>query len=57
MFTGATRGVVVGNYSPEMECLRDMKRVYFSEMPSAAGILDGLNHLQFLPSSIDESEA
>lgn len=44
MFTGATRGVVVGNHSPEMEVLRDMKRVHFSDQPSAAGVLDGLRH-------------
>ncbi|MCB1242559.1 MAG: HAD-IIB family hydrolase [Verrucomicrobiales bacterium] len=47
MFTGATRGVVVGNHSPAMEVLRKQKRVYFSGQPSAAGILDGLQHFQF----------
>ena len=44
MFTGATRGVVVGNHSSELEVLRSQARVYFSEQPSAAGILDGLRH-------------
>ncbi|MEZ5386384.1 MAG: HAD-IIB family hydrolase [Prosthecobacter sp.] len=44
MFTGATRGVVVGNHSPELEVLRSQARVYFSNRPSAAGILDGLRH-------------
>lgn len=47
MFTSATRGVVVGNHSPEMEVLRDSKRVYFSDAPCAAGILDGLRHFEF----------
>ena len=55
MFTGATRGVVVGNYSPEMETLRGMKRVYFSDQPSAAGILDGLRHFELMPSTEDPS--
>lgn len=44
MFTGANRGVVVGNHSPEMEVLRERRRVYFAAMPSAAGILEGLAH-------------
>lgn len=57
MFTGATRGVVVGNFSPEMEHLRGMKRVYFSEEPSAAGILDGLRHFEIIPSAEGESHA
>lgn len=48
MFTGATRGIVVGNHAPEMEVLRSMRRVYFAPSVSAAGILDGLNHFEFL---------
>jgi len=48
MFTGATRGIVVGNHSPEMESLRGMRRVYFAQAPSAAGILEGLEHFKFL---------
>lgn len=47
MFTGSTRGVVVGNHSPEMAVLRAFKRVYFSEAPSASGILEGLRHFHF----------
>ena len=47
MFTGSTRGVVVGNHSTDMEVLRTFKRVYFSKAPSAAGILEGLRHFQF----------
>lgn len=42
MFTGATRGIVVGNHAPEMESLKNMRRIYFSEQPSAAGIVDGI---------------
>lgn len=48
MFTGATRGVVVGNHSPELEVLRSHARVYFSGQPSAAGILDGLRHFDVI---------
>lgn len=44
MFTATTRGVVVGNHSSDMDQLRGMKRVYFSESPSAAGVLDGLRY-------------
>lgn len=47
MFTGSTRGVVVGNHSPDMEVLRQQKQVYFSDQPSARGILDGLRHFDF----------
>ncbi|MCU0787628.1 MAG: HAD-IIB family hydrolase [Verrucomicrobia bacterium] len=48
MFTGASRGIVVGNHAPEMEPLRELKRVYFAQGHSAAGILEGLRHFQFL---------
>ena len=48
MFTGASRGIVVGNHSSEMEALRGMRRVYFAGRPSAAGILEGLEHFKFL---------
>lgn len=47
MLTGATRGIVVGNHAPELEALRGMKRVYFAQAVSAAGILEGLDHFQF----------
>jgi hypothetical protein len=32
-----------------MEPLRQMRRVYFAQNASAAGILEGLRHFQFLP--------
>lgn len=48
MFTGATRGIVVGNHAPEMEVLRSMRRVHFAQGVSAAGILEGLRHFDFL---------
>ncbi len=51
MFTGATRGIVVGNHAPEMEALRGMRRVYFAKKVSAASILDGLANFRFLEGS------
>lgn len=48
MFTGATRGVVVGNHSPDMEVLRGSSKVFFSSQPSAAGILDGIRHFKLI---------
>ena len=48
MFTGASRGIVVGNHAPEMEQLRGLKRVYFAQGHSSVGILEGLRHFKFL---------
>jgi sucrose-phosphate synthase len=48
MFTGASGGIVVGNHAPEMESLRGLKRVYFSQAHSAAGVLEGLRNFEFL---------
>jgi len=48
MLSGNTLGVVVGNYSPELEKLRKYPRVYFAEAHHAAGILEGLDYYQFL---------
>lgn len=48
MFTGTSRGIVVGNHAPEMEQLKELKRVYFAQGHSASGILEGLRHFKFL---------
>lgn len=48
MLKGRTLGVVVGNYSPELERLRDWPRIYFAEGHHARGILEGINYYQFL---------
>lgn len=48
MLSGNTLGVVVGNYSPELETLRKYPRVYFAEAHHAAGILEGIEYYQFL---------
>lgn len=56
MLSGNTLGVVVGNYSPELEKLRKYPRVYFAEAHHAAGILEGLEYYQFLNDIIIPNE-
>jgi sucrose-phosphate synthase len=41
------RGVVVANYSAELEVLRNRPGVFFSSRPGAAGILEGIRHHRF----------
>jgi sucrose-phosphate synthase len=48
MLAGNTLGVVVGNYSPELEKLRKYPRVYFAEAHHAAGIIEGVKYYNFL---------
>ena len=48
MLSGNTLGVVVGNYSDELEKLKKYPRVYFSEAHHAAGIIEGINYYNFL---------
>ncbi len=47
MLRGDTSGVVVGNYSKELEPLKGLRRMYFSEKEYAAGIIDGIHHYGF----------
>jgi len=47
MLKGDTLGVVVGNHSPELEPLRDLENIYFSEGRCASGVLEGLEHYGF----------
>lgn len=44
MLVGDTLAVVVGNYSPELEPLRELEQVYFAHGRYATGILEGLAH-------------
>ncbi|MEO8412952.1 MAG: HAD family hydrolase [Ginsengibacter sp.] len=44
MLKGKARGIVVANYSPELEELKKSKSIYFSEYPLATGVLDGIRH-------------
>ena len=48
MLKGELLGVVVGNYSHELDSLRESKRVYFSDKNYAGGIIDGINYYKFL---------
>lgn len=48
MLKGRTLGVVVGNYSAELEKLRSWPRIYFAEAPHARGILEGIEYYHFL---------
>ena len=47
MIAGASRGLVVGNHSEELEHLRNRANIYFSKARYAAGIMDGLRHYGF----------
>ena len=42
MLNGKTKSIVVSNYSPELEELRKLKNVFFSTLPTAAGVLEGI---------------
>jgi sucrose-phosphate synthase len=44
MLRGEIKGIVVGNYGPELEQLRGLRRIYFAQAHHAAGILEGLRH-------------
>jgi len=48
MLAGNTLGVVVGNYSRELEKLRKYPRVYFAEAHHASGIIEGIDYYKFL---------
>jgi len=48
MLTGKTLGVVVGNHDPELYKLRDQAQVYFADRHYAWGILEGIEHYDFL---------
>jgi sucrose-phosphate synthase len=47
MLSGDVLGVVVGNYSRELNKLRGKPRIYFAREPYAAGIIEGIENYQF----------
>jgi len=47
MLSGNTLGVIVGNYSKELEKLRGREKIYFAEGHYAWGILEGLDYYNF----------
>ncbi|HIJ89358.1 MAG: HAD-IIB family hydrolase [Desulfobulbaceae bacterium] len=48
MLRGDTNGLVVANYSKELEPLRGLRRIFFSKHKYAAGIIDGMRHYDFI---------
>ena len=44
MLKGRLKGIVVANYSEEMEALRKYNLIYFSKQPLANGVLEGIKH-------------
>jgi sucrose-phosphate synthase len=48
MLTGEMLGIVVSNHTDELEKLKGKRKIYFSDKSYAAGIMDGINHYQFL---------
>ncbi|HWA34875.1 MAG TPA: HAD family hydrolase [Cyclobacteriaceae bacterium] len=44
MLQGKTRGIVVANYSSELEELRKNKSVFFANKPLARGVMEGVRH-------------
>ena len=48
MLKGDLLGVVVANYSPELEELKGHNRIYFAKRNYAGGIIDGIRHYNFL---------
>jgi sucrose-phosphate synthase len=53
MLRGDTNGLVVANYSKELESLRGMRRIFFSKREYAAGIIDGMHHYDFIGGQSD----
>ena len=52
MMRGNTLAVVVANrHEEELTSLVDLERVYFSNQPGAAGLLDAIDHYGFLNAS------
>jgi sucrose-phosphate synthase len=48
MLKGDLLGVVVANYSTELESLKGQNRIYFSKRKYAGGIVDGIDYYHFL---------
>lgn len=57
MLEGRTLGVVVGNYSPELEHLHGHHQIYFARSNHAFGILEGIEHYNFCGSGKSRGDA
>lgn len=44
MLKGKTKGIVVANYSPELDELRKSKSIYFTKNSLSKGVLEGIKH-------------
>jgi sucrose-phosphate synthase len=54
MLKGKVNGIVVSNYSPELEELKKHKSIYFAKKPLANGVLEGINfHISSDPLFVD----
>ncbi len=56
MLTSSALGVVVGNYSSELEKLKSNPNIYFAQSDCASGILEGVEHYGFLQPKVDDPE-
>ncbi len=48
MLRGEPLGVVVGNYSPELNKLKGVRGIYFAKQKYSAGILEGISRYHFI---------
>jgi sucrose-phosphate synthase len=48
MLRGEPLGVVVSNHSEEMKALKGGRKIYFAKQPCAGGILEGIQHYNFV---------
>ncbi len=55
MLKGKTKGIVVANYSPELEDLRKNKNIYFAKSILSEGILEGINYYLSTDPSLNTS--
>jgi len=44
MLKGKTKGIVVANYSPELETLKNNNSIYFATQELAKGVLEGIEY-------------
>ncbi len=56
MLVGDTLGVVVGNFSPELKKLRGREKVHFASGHHANGIIEGIEHYNFLRSDLSKED-
>jgi len=48
MLRGEPLGIIVGNYSKELEKLKGQRNIYFAEQECAGGILEGIRRYKFI---------